>query len=316
MSTVDALTERAMIVLQDRPVVPLSAWLVDALADAARSGRAVQLVTPPESRITLPLRLGAAASGPHWVVRDGDAYYEGLSGRPMRWNGAAFEPVPDARDYAPGFTSRPAGPVGAQLGLTYRVRHGAADPEVGGTAQRMLQLLTGKAPLGWGTAEPVAEPWRPDRLTEHVRNRESARVIVAGDGPRPAQAVCDFTAAGGGAVNEATTVTVGYAPQDPPPLAHLPQLVGAIAADRPVASLLVQLTPGRADLTTEPRWTGTASPVALAVAGAVSSPQGIPGQQVGPPRAPMTLFPLGDGRSAEGWQRHRRLLQHLQTPHS
>ncbi|MEV4257445.1 DUF6177 family protein, partial [Spirillospora sp. NPDC049652] len=58
------------------------------------------------------------------------------------------------------------------------------------------------------------------------------------------------------------------------------------------------------------------APVALAVAGAVPSPQGIPGQQVGPPRAPMTLFPLGDGRSPDGWQRHRRLLQHLQNPHA
>ena len=90
-------------------------------------------------------------------------------------------------------------------------------------------------------------------------------------------------------------------------------MVGALAADQPVASLFVQLTPGRADLTTEPRWTGAPAPVALAVSGTVTGPNGIPGQQVGPPRAPMTLFPLGDGRSPDGWQRHSMLMQHLQT---
>ncbi|WP_131732350.1 DUF6177 family protein [Actinomadura formosensis] len=312
MSTVDALTDQAMVVLQDRPVVPLSAWLDRALADCAETGRTLQLVTPLDSRLTLPLRTAASGTGVQWIVRNGDGYYEGLTGRPMKWGGATFVPVPEARDYAPGYTTRPTAPIGSQLTLVYRIRHGT-EGDLAGTVERLLQLLTGKYPSGLGPAEPLEHPWRRDRLTEYVRGRSTVRLVVGGDGPRPAQAICDYTAAEGGAVAEVSTVTVGYAPEDPPPLRHLPSLVGALAADQPIASLFVQLTPGRADLTTEPRWTGAAAPVALAVAGTVTGPHAIPGQPVGPARAPLTFFPLGDGRSPDGWQRHSLLMQHLQS---
>ncbi|WP_346044914.1 DUF6177 family protein [Actinomadura chokoriensis] len=312
MSTVDALTDQAMVVLQDRPVVPLSTWLNRALGDCADTGRTLQLVTPLDSRLTLPLRTAASGDVLQWIVRNGDGYYEGLTGRPMKWGGRTFVPVPEARDYAPGFTTRPSAPIGSQLTLVYRVRHGA-EGDLAGTVERLLQLLTGKYPSGLGPAEPLEHPWRRDRLTEYARGRSTVRLVVGGDGPRPAQAICDYAAGEGGAVAETSTVTVGYAPEDPPPLQHLPSLVGAFAADQPIASLFVQLTPGRADLTTEPRWTGAPAPVALAVAGTVTGPQGIPGQQVGPPRAPLTFFPLGDGRTPDGWQRHSMLMQHLQS---
>ncbi|MGK5556780.1 DUF6177 family protein [Actinomadura kijaniata] len=314
MSIVDVLTDQSMVVLQDRSVVPLSGWMVRALHDCADSGRALQLVTPLESRLTLALRSLAAADGAggvQWVVRHGDGYYEGLSGRPLMWAGSAFAPVPDARDYAPGFTTRPSAPIGSQLTLTYRVRH-TADGYLHGPLERLMQLLTGKYPVGWGPAEPMEHPWQPDRFTEYVRGRERARLMIGGDGPRPAQAVAEFATVQGCAVAENTTVSLGYGPDDPPPLQHLPQLVGGLAADQPVVSLFVQLTPGRADLTTEPRWSGAAAPVAMAVAGTVTGPPTVPGRQVGPANAPMTLFPLGDGRSPEGWQRHRALVHHLQ----
>ncbi|WUH98118.1 DUF6177 family protein [Spirillospora sp. NBC_00431] len=312
MSTVDALTDQAMVVLQDRPLVPLSGWLAKALGDCAASGRTLQLVTPLDSRLSLPLRTAASGNEAQWVVRNGDGYYEGLTGRPLKWSGTTFVPVPEARDYAPGFTTRPSAPIGSQLTLVYRTRHGA-EGDLGGPVERLLQLLTGKPPSALGASEPLEHPWRADRFTEYARGRSTARLIVGGDGPRPAQAICDFTAAAGGIVAEVSTVTVGYLPEDPPPLQHLPTLVGALAADQPVASLFVQVTPGRADLTTEPRWTGAPAPVALAVAGTVTGPNGLPGQQVGPPRAPLTFFPLGDGRSADGWQRHSMLMQHLQS---
>lgn len=310
MSTVDALTDQAMVVLQDRPVVPLSPWLSRVLAECAAGGRTLQLVTPLESRLSLPLRTATAGAAAQWVVRDGDGYYEGLSGRPLKWTGATFVPVPEARDYAPGFTTRPGAPIGSQLTLVYRTRHG--DGDLAGPIERLMQLLTGKPPAGLGHAEPLEHPWRRERLTEYARGRAAAKLIIAGDGPRPAQAISEFTTADG-AVAEVSTVTVGYAADDPPPIQHLPSLLGALTAEQPVASLFVQLTPGRPDLTTEPRWTGAPAPVALAVAGVVAGPAGRPGQTVGSPNAPMTLFPLGDGRSPDGWQHHAALMQHLQS---
>ncbi|WP_243774618.1 DUF6177 family protein [Actinomadura barringtoniae] len=313
MSTVDVLTDQAMVVLQDRPVVALSPWLSEAIGECADSGRTLQLVTPLDSRLSLPLRTAAAGAGVQWVVREADSYYEGLTGRPLHWYRNTFEPVPEARDYASGFTSRPSAPIGAQLTLVYRIRH-SSEGDVSGPIDRLMQLLTGKTPGGWGPAEPLEYSWQGDRLTEYTRGRASSRVIVIGTGQRVAQALCEFSASGSGGLAEVSTVTVGYGPDDPPPLQHLPSLVGALAAEQTVASLFVQLTPGRADLTTEPRWTGAPAPVALAVAGSVAGPAGMPGQQVGPARSPLTLFPLGDGRSADGWQRHRHLMQHLQSP--
>ncbi|WP_344957259.1 DUF6177 family protein [Actinomadura miaoliensis] len=313
MSIVDALTDQAMVVLQDRPLVALHAWLAESLDDCAASGRTLQLVTPIDTRLSLPLRSVVAGRTAQWVVRDGDGYYEGLTGRPLQWDGATFVPVPEARDYAPGFTTRPTAPIGAQLALVYRSQHGPGDETLGGAADHLLRLLTGRPPAGWGAAEPLAHSWEPDRFTEYARGRASARLVVIGDGPRPAQAVCEFTAAGTGATTEVTTVTVGYTADDPPPLRHLPSLIGALAAEQPVTSLLAQLVPGRADLTAEPRWTGSPAPVALAVTGTVTGPPGIPGRQIGPPGAPVTLFPLGDGRSPDGWRRHREVMRHLRS---
>ncbi|MFC7731676.1 DUF6177 family protein [Actinomadura keratinilytica] len=313
MSIVDALTDQAMVVLQDRPLVALHPWLAGLLDDCTASGRTLHLVTPIGTRLSLPLRSVAAGRTAQWVVRDGDGFYAGLTGRPLRWDGATFVPVPDARDYAPGFKTRPTAPIGAQLALVYRARHRRGGGTLGGAAGHLLRLLTGRPPAAWGPAEPLAHPWDPDRFTEHARGRASARLLVIGDGPRTAQAVCEFTAAGKGATTETTTVTVGHAPGAPPPLGRLPSLIAELAAEQPVASLLAQLVPGRADLTTEPRWTGEPAVVSLAVAGAVAGPPGIPGRQIGPPDAPVTLFPLGDGRSPDGWRRHREVMRHLQS---
>src|SRR5690606_41786074 len=128
MSTVDALTAQAMVVLQDRPLVPLSAWLNKALGDCAASGRPLQLVTPLESRLPLPLRTAASGNDLQWVVRHGDGCYEGLTGRPLKWGGATFVPVPEPRDYAPGDPTRPTPPLRPQRPLAPRPRH----PPAGG----------------------------------------------------------------------------------------------------------------------------------------------------------------------------------------
>jgi hypothetical protein len=161
MSTVDALTDQAMVVLQDRPLVALAAWLVDALDDCAGSGRTLQLVTPLDSRLSLPLRTVVAGQHAQWVVRDGEGYYEGLTGRPMQWSGGTFVPVPEARDYAPGFTTRPTAPIGAQLALVYRSRHGA-EGILGGAVDRLIVFLSLETP-GFSPGEESERPAEWDK---------------------------------------------------------------------------------------------------------------------------------------------------------
>jgi hypothetical protein len=337
---VDAITPKAMVVLQDRPVVAFNQWLTDALRVCGMSGRALQIVTPVTSRLSLPLRLVLTGPGSCWVVRDGDAYYDGLSGRPLRWDGMAFAPVPEARDYAPRYKSPPAEPAGSQLTLTLRVRHGQGEL-LGGVVGHLCQSLIGRAPAGWGTAEPAANLWNLDEMTRLFRHRAPRAtwlaVVGGGTAPRgrepqaqqegdgaaepaaPSRTVIAtmlFSAIQGG-VEESVTLAVGFPAGDAPPVSALPTLIGAVAAEHRLTSLFAQLSPGRADLTTEPRWTGAPAPIGMAVGaemGVGTGPAGVSGQQIGDSRSPGLWFDLGDGRSPEGWQRYEQLMHHLRGP--
>jgi uncharacterized protein DUF6177 len=337
---VDTITTQAMVVLQDRPVVGFSPWLADALRVCGESGRGLQIVTSSTSRLSLPLRLVLTGPNSRWVVRDGDGYYDGLTGGPLHWEGAAFVPVPQARDYAPAFTTRSAEPAGSQLTLTFRVRHTQSEL-LGGAVGHLCQALAGRPPVGWGTAEPAANLWNLHEMTALFQRRlpratwlvvvggggaaQEQRGAQAGDGtggagaprPEPRRSVVGtmlFSTGQNGMVEEAVTLAVGYPATDPPPVSALPTLIGAVAGEHRLASLFAQLSPGRADLTAEPRWAGPAAPIGMAVGaemGIASGPAGIPGQRIGDPRAPGLWFSLGDGRSPEGWQRYNQLMRHL-----
>jgi hypothetical protein len=92
---VDVLTERVAVVLQDRPVVPMTAWLSDALRACIDSDRGLQIVTPRTSRLSLPTRLALPGPPSRWVVRDeATGYYDGLSGAVLHWRDGMFQPVP------------------------------------------------------------------------------------------------------------------------------------------------------------------------------------------------------------------------------
>ncbi|MWA07194.1 hypothetical protein F8568_044035 [Actinomadura sp. LD22] len=296
-----------MVVLSDRPVVALSPAVSQALAECEGTNRTLQLVTSPTSRLTLPLR----ASKAQWLVHD-DGYYEGLTGRPMQWNGSAFVPLPDARDYAPAYTTAPTAPIGSQLVLTFQARHAPA-AVLGLHTEKLMRLLTGEPPKGWGLAEPLQHPWSPEELTLHTASASSSRIIVIGASSRPAMATSDFTplvppASG---IAEMTTLTIGYTDDEDPPIPQLPSFIDLLSADHPLTALLAQLIPGRADLTTEPRWTGSSAPIGLASAGTYTGPPGFSRKRLGPSDAPITWFQLGDGYSPEYWQRHQDLLAHL-----
>src|SRR5690606_17916839 len=74
------------VVIEDRPVVPLSTWLADALATHARQGHALQLVTPSDSLLTTPLANLMTAPLARWAVADGSGFRDGFSGRPLHWD--------------------------------------------------------------------------------------------------------------------------------------------------------------------------------------------------------------------------------------
>lgn len=308
----DVLTEQAMVIVQDRPVVPFTGWLADALRMCSETQRGMQILTPPGSRITMPLRLILTSANSRWVVRADGGYYDGLSGVPLRWDGSAFVPDPEARTHAPTFMTPPTEPIGAQLTVTFRVRY-TPDTPIGGATEQLCVSLTGEPPGGWGTAEPATGTWERSDLSALFRSRSPAAtwLTVVGRESRPAVGTMLISQVGD-AIEEAVTLVVGYTDPYSAPVAAMPTLVGALAVEHPLASLFAQLGPGRPDLTIGPRWVGPAGPIGIAVSGSAAGPPGVPGQQIGNVRAPTMWYALGDGRQQEGWQRYEQLTTYLQ----
>lgn len=319
---VDVVTGRVAVVLQDRPVVPFSAWLADAVRVCAGSGRGLQVVTPPGARLTTPLRLALDGPDTRWVVRDatGATCYDGLSGRRLHWDGDAFVPAPAGPDHgpalAPEFVDREA-PAGRQLLLEVRLRHPAtATARLGGALEVLCAALTGEPPRGWGTAEPATEPWDRGDLTAFARGRAPAPtlLVVVGGGDRPAVGTIRVARAASG-VDETVTLVVGEA--DPDAVAAVAE---RLAGDEPLVSLLAQVCPGRTDATWAPRLAGLPVPVGLAVgpdevahlgvdhALAAPAPAARP---LGDPARPAVWFDLGDGTTPAGWDHLAAVLQHV-----
>lgn len=162
---VDVLTTKTAVVIQDRPLVTMTSWLTDALRAATADDRAVQIVTPPTTRLTLPTRTALHGHPNRWVIQDPDhGFYDGLSGAVLHWQGGTFTPALDengAASVAKAFT--PTTDTGErQLIVSLRTRHHADEDLVLGRAlETTWHTLTGSPPAGWSTAEPVNLPGPP-----------------------------------------------------------------------------------------------------------------------------------------------------------
>ncbi|MEU9102373.1 DUF6177 family protein [Streptomyces sp. NPDC048361] len=117
--TVDVLTDSTAVVMCDRPLVALTAWLSHILRAAGESRRALQIVTPPGVRLSLPLRTALTGAPNRWVVKDpACGYYDGLSGAVLRWQDGTFAPARDASGRAVVAEAFTAGAGGAAPGGT------------------------------------------------------------------------------------------------------------------------------------------------------------------------------------------------------
>ncbi|GAA2111789.1 DUF6177 family protein [Actinomadura alba] len=322
---VDIVTDKAAVVIQDRPVVPLATWLVDAAKACAEARQGLQILTSADARITMPLRMTLSQPKARWVVREpGDTgYFDGFSGMPLVWDGSAFSVAPGDRLKAgpsPTF-ARPAPELGAHLVLDVKVLHQAAnDLVLGGTVERLATVLAGGGPAGWGIAEPALNPWDRAALTElcHRRSPKSTWVMFTGAGERRfigGQTVSRVTSG----VKEEISFVVGHEPGEEPPLDLLPRLAAEFAEAGTLLSMTVQRTAGRPDLTYSPRWCGAPAPVGLAIGteavreiGLEHAQAGpVAGKPIGPGRARAMWYPLGDGLDPAAWSLFSDLMRHL-----
>jgi hypothetical protein len=117
---VDVLTDKVAVVIQDRPVVAMTAWLSDAFRAAAAAGLGLQIVTPAACGLSSAVRSSLSGWPSRWVVQDErDGYYDGLSGAVLRWQDGMFAAVEAEDGEQPeGAGHRGDGEVGGERGGT------------------------------------------------------------------------------------------------------------------------------------------------------------------------------------------------------
>ncbi|RSN51832.1 hypothetical protein DMH12_21110 [Streptomyces sp. WAC 04229] len=307
--SVDVLTPTTAVVIQDRPLVPLTSWLSDALRAAAESERALQMVTPPTARLTLPTRTALHGLPNRWVVQDPDhGYYDGLSGAVLHWKDGTFTPVRDENGKASAAGAFTGASVGGerQLLLTLRTRHAPdADLVLGRSLESAFRCLTGGPPAGWSTAEPVNLRWSTRELTDLARARapRPTWLVVVGSPDRPAIATVRVLRTSAG-VEEDVTVAFGYGEGEHPPVDSLPGLAAELDAGHGLVTLLASLRAARRDLTVSARLEGPPLPVTFALGRAE-------GKRLGHTAEAVRHYRLGDGTDAAAWGRFRDLLARL-----
>ncbi|WP_327126131.1 DUF6177 family protein [Streptomyces sp. NBC_01727] len=329
---IDALTDKVAVVIQDRPVVAMTAWLSDAFRATAEAELGLQIVTSPGTTLSPAVRNSLTGWPSRWVVQDErDGYYDGLSGAVLRWQNGMFATV-EAADATP---DDPRTPVAAsfkdfadtgerQLAVSFRTVHPADDRLVlGGALEAVWRELTGNPPAGWGTAEPANLPWSLRQLTDVAHDRSPAPtwVVVVGSPDRPGLATVRISRTTGG-VEEDVTLAFGYGAGEEPPVDALPRVAEILATRHHLQSMLIQIRKARRDLAVPPRFEGPGVPVAFVLGAeevrempgdrARRTPLSEPPVQLGPKTRPALYYPLpGDPSDLSGWQDFERLMRHL-----
>ncbi|MDH6224013.1 MULTISPECIES: DUF6177 family protein [Streptomyces] len=333
---VDVLTDKVAVVIQDRPVIAMTAWLADAFRAAAESELGLQIVTPAGTRLSPAVRAGLPGWPSRWVVQDErDGYYDGLSGAVLQWRDGFFATVvpPDATEEDPrtpvaasfreGATAH--GDTGErQLAISFRTVHPADDRLVlGGALEAVWREVTGEPPAGWGTEEPANLPWSLRQLTEVAYERAPAPtwLVVVGSPERPGLATVRVTRTKAG-VEEDVTLAFGYGPGETPPTEAVEAAADALATRHGLQSMLVQLRRARRDLSVPAYFEGPGAPLAFVLGAeevrampgdrARRTPLAEPPRELGPKTRPALYYPLpGDPSDLSGWQDFERLMRHL-----
>ncbi|WP_208835552.1 DUF6177 family protein [Streptomyces alboniger] len=329
----DLVTDQAAVVMQDRPVVAMTTWLTEAVRTAAETDRALQLLTPPHTRLTLPARDVLRAHPNRWVVQDPDCgYYDGLGGAQLHWKDGAFTPVRDedgnarrAPAFQPASTGTGTGMGERQLTLSLHTTHPATeDLTLGHALEAAFHHLTGRPPVGWNTAEPIALPWSTRQLTDLARNRapKPTWLAVIGHPDRPAIATLRITRTPAG-VEEHATLTLGHASGERPPLDAVAPLAETLAAEHNLTSMLTTLRTARRDLTVPPHFEPLPSPLTftlgphavhdIGLAHAGRPPLALRPVPLGPATRPALHYPLGDGADPTAWTTFQQLSAHLKS---
>lgn len=328
LPAVDVLTDSTAVVIADRPVIPLTAWLSDILRATTASGRALHIVTPHHARLSLPLRTALHGAPNRWVVQHPDCgYYDGLSGAVLRWQDGTFAPAltPDGQATVADPFTQPGADAERQFIVSLRTHHAAdGDLVLGHPLQTAWHHLTGTPPTGWGPAEPINLPWSTRQLTELAQDRapDPTQLVAVGHPDHPAIATLRITRTKTGIAQD-TTLTLGYGEDEAPPLDAIEALAEILIAEHGLTTMLTYVRRARRDLTIPPQFETPPIPTALTLGPseirdiglthARRPPLNLRPTQLGAASAPALHYPLGDGTDAQAWTTLDQLTTHLKN---
>ncbi|GAA1467240.1 DUF6177 family protein [Nocardiopsis exhalans] len=345
---VAAVTEHSLVVVEDRPLVTFSSWLVDIMAAHRGEERGLQLVTPSTSRLTPAMETLLTTPLTRWVVVGSDGgYYDGWSGVPLGWH-ERYGFVSDALAFRadgphPDFTAGTA-PVdpshlpgnregGHQLLVDLKSRHPAeADLLLGEAVELVTETLAGTTPALFGPNEPVCLPWDRGSVTRLCRTRAPGPTLlvfgghpeaVRPPGTRPFSGTFKVKRIEEG-VQESVSLTIGFDPGEEPDLSVLLPLVRELCSRNVLHTMVVRHRSGFSDLSRAPRASGTLAPAGIAlgvdnvmsigVDRALSSP--VDTTRIGPRLTPSVWYRLDAADAPDPWNHFRSLLSHLQSSRS
>ncbi|MER5558847.1 DUF6177 family protein [Streptomyces sp. NPDC002506] len=332
---IDMLTGKAALVIHDRPIAAATTWLTDVIRFSTGTGRELHLITPPSTRLTFPLRTLLDHMPGRWVVQDPEhGYRDGLTGSELAWSDGHFTPTVEGEErprIALPFQHPRADGVGErQLVLSLRTIHPATGQLVlGGALECAWQVLTGAAPAGWSTAEPVNLPWSRSQLTALARDRARSSLptwlVVVGAPERPAIATTRIVHTHAG-IEEHITLALGHAADQRPPVDVLPTLAEALADRHNLATMVTELRPARADLTAPAHHEPASTPISFTLGPHATADLGfdrtrraladLAPVQLGPTARPALYFALGDGTDPSAWQRLHRVSAYVNASRS
>ncbi|UGQ14478.1 DUF6177 family protein [Yinghuangia sp. ASG 101] len=326
--SVDVLTDKVAVVIQDRPIVAMTAWLSDALRATTVSERGLQIVTPRTARLSFPTRVALAGYPNRWVVKDGrGGYHDGLTGAELVWKEGEFTSTQKMSQVWAEATARAEDIGEQQLLVTFTTRLPAAHDLVvgGGLEAAWRHVLDGAEPAGWGSAEPAGATWSREDLTALARQRVPDPLWAVASGVRDPATLGDAAAVlaavrialTGGGVEEDVTFAVGYPAGAEPPLGTLRALAAELVTDHNLVSMLVQRRRARADLTIPAHLEPAPAPVAFVLGAegvrsigrdaAAHPPLAVRPTPLGTRADRGLYYPLADA----GWQGFQELMGHL-----
>jgi len=310
---VERAATRALLVAQDRTVVPFSSWLSDAVATHG-DRQVLQVLTPPTARLTYGARTFLSGPLGRWVVRGEDGeHYDGLTGLAVHWDdehGFLADKEPSGPNWAarepdaapvPGFLVGFAEDAGTQLLVdVYAIHRNPVGPHLGRAAEIVTEHLTGHVPSAWGPHEPALREWDRERLARFAAERGPRASILYLSGPSGAEqwfsGLISLTHQGE-RVLERASIVVGFEDRETVPFGALPDLVEALAEEGLLEGLRVRRLPGRGDTTYEPVWAGLPAPVGVAIGPERLRAIGLGRAQAGP----ITGTLLGEGADRALW---------------